>query len=367
MMDSRERLLTAIANEKPDHLPAQVHNWMQYYLDTYLGGCDAFAAYERFGLDYVLYVGPRQIYAEKDLANWQRDRRDLGTDADGNRLWAETITTPDGELHHAGAYNAFTPWETEFLIKSPRDFELFEKYAPMPVALDPAPVIAAQQRLGRRGIVRSHAHGFGQGSPWQDFCCLVDTQNAIFWGMDEPDSLHHALDVILQKRLRYVEMLEGIPIDLIEVGGGAGSNTVISPKFFREFCLPYDTTQNAALHAAGMKVVYHLCGGLMKMLELVVETGTDGLETMTPPDMGGDCDLAEAKRRVGDRIFFVGGLDQNACFENGTPAVCREHVFRLHAASPNGGYICCPSDHFFFGDPANLQAFADAAKECLYN
>jgi len=162
MMDSRERLLTAIANEKPDHLPAQVHNWMQYYLDAYLGGCDAFAAYERFGLDYVLYVGPRQIYAEKDLANWQRDRRDLGTDTDGNRLWAETITTPDGELHHAGAYNAFTPWETEFLIKSPRDFELFEKYAPMPVALDPAPVIAARQRVGRCGIVRSHAHGFGQ-------------------------------------------------------------------------------------------------------------------------------------------------------------------------------------------------------------
>ena len=108
-MDSRERLLTAIANEKPDHLPAQVHNWMRYYLDTYLGGCDAFTAYERFGLDFVLYVGPRQIYAERDLANWQRDRRDLGTDADGNHLWAETITTPEGELHHAGAYNAFTP------------------------------------------------------------------------------------------------------------------------------------------------------------------------------------------------------------------------------------------------------------------
>lgn len=365
-MDSRERLLTAINNQKPDHLPAQVHNWMTYYLDAYLGGCDAYAAYERFGLDYVLYVGPHFIWDERDLANWRIDRRDLGADEDGNRRWAETITTPDGELHHAGAVNQFTGWETEFLIKSEADFELFAKYAPVPCSLDAAPVIAAQQRVGRRGIVRSHALGFGQGSPWQDVCCLVDTQAAILLGMDDPAYLHHMLDVILSKRLRYVEMLKGIPIDLIEVGGGAGSNTVISPKFFREFCLPYDTTQNAALHDARMKVVYHLCGGLMQMLELVADSGADGLETMTPATMGGDCDLAAARKRVGDRLFFVGGLDQNICFENGTPEIVRDYVAGLHAACPNGGYICSPSDHFFFGDPANIQAFADVARECVY-
>jgi hypothetical protein len=365
-MDGRERLLTAIANQRPDHLPAQVHSWMQYYLDTYLGGCDAYAAYERFGMDMVTYANPRSIWDDRDLQKWCRDRRDLGLDADGNHLWSETIITPEGELHHAGAYNAFTPWETEFLIKSERDFALFEKYAPMPVALDPAPVIEAQRRTGRRGMVRGHAPGFGQGSPWQDFCCLVDTERAIFWGMDDPAFLHHVLQVILEKRLRYVAMLKGVPIDLIEVGGGAGSNTVISPKFFREFCLPYDKIQNAALHASGMKVVYHLCGGLMKQLELVVETGADGLETMTPPGMGGDCDLAEAERQVGGRLFFVGGLDQNCCFESGTPEIAREYVYKLHAACPSGGYICSPSDHFFFGDPANIQAFADAAKECKY-
>jgi uroporphyrinogen-III decarboxylase len=104
----------------------------------------------------------------------------------------------------------------------------------------------------------------------------------------------------------------------------------------------------------------------MKMLELVAETGADGLETMTPPMMGGDCDLVEARRRVGDKLFFIGGLDQNACFEQGTPEIVRQYVFRLHAACPDGGYICSPSDHFFFGDPRNLQAFADAAKECMY-
>lgn len=365
-MDSRERLLTALHNQKPDHLPAQVHNWMTYYLAHYLGGCDAWAAYERFGLDKVIYCMPNMVYDARDLANWQHEQRDLGIDRDGNHLYASTITTPKGQLTFRSATNAFTGWTTEFMIKSQADIELFEKYAPVPVRLDPAPVIAAQERLGASGIVRGGGLGFGQGSPWQDLCTLVDTEKAIYWAMDEPAYMHHMLQVILEKRLAAVRLLTGIPLDLFEVGGGAGSNTVISPRFFREFCLPYDKLQNQALHAVGMRIVYHLCGGLMQMLELVAETGADGLETMTPSTMGGDCVLAEATRRVGDKLFFIGGFDQNSGFEQGTPEIARLQVLALHAACPDGGYICCPSDHFFFGDPANLQAFADAAKECTY-
>jgi uroporphyrinogen decarboxylase len=365
-MDARERLLTAMARGKADHLPAQVHNWMPYYLDTVLGGCDAFAAYERFGMDKVIYVGPAYLWDEGDLANWRKDWHDLGNDADGNRRWVETISTPQGQLVHRGAQNPITAWETEPLIKSEADFELFARYAPVPCSVDAAPLLAAQARLGNGGIIRTATFGFGQGSPWQDLCILAGTEPAIFWAMDAPEFVHYALRTILDKRERFIPLLQGLPIDLIECGGGAGSNTVISPKLFREFLLPYDREQNAALHAVGMRVVYHLCGGLMQMLELVVENGADGLETMTPPSMGGDCDLAEAYRRVGDKLFFIGGFDQNAGFEQGTPEGVRAQVLALHAACPQGGYICSPSDHFFYGEPRNLQAFADAARECVY-
>lgn len=365
-MDPRERLLTTLANGKPDRLPVQVHGWMSYYLDTYLGGVDDFAAYERFGMDQVIYRAPEMIWDEQDLDCWRKDRRDLGAAADGNRLWMETIDTPQGPLTHRGAANAYTAWETEPLIKSERDFDLFARYAPMPVALDAAPIRAAQQRLGRAGILRSWAYGYGQGSPWQDLCILAGTEPAIYWAQDNPSFVHHAMQVILEKRLRYVALLQGLPIDLIETGGGAGSNTVISPKMFFEFLLPYDRVQHDALHAVGMKVVYHLCGGVMKMLDLVAQNGADGLETMTPPSMGGDCDLAEANRRVGDRLFFIGGFDQNAGFERGSPETVRAQVLALHAARPQGGYICSPSDHFFFGAPENIQAFVDVARECVY-
>jgi len=366
-MTSRERMLTALNNGRPDRLPCQVHGWMDYYLRTYLGGIDWYEANARFGMDYAIYVSPKYTYEDKDLANWRKDTRDLGFDEDGNHRWEETIITPKGTLHHAGARNEITAWETEFLIKTEDDFGLWNAYYPVPTGIDFSAIQEAKNRVGDKGIIRSHPFSPGQGSPWQSFCTLVDTEKAIFMAIDQPDFLHYALDEILAKTLRVTEMWKGTPADMVETGGGAGSSTVISPKLAREFCVPYDQQQCAAFHEAGVKVVYHLCGGLMPMLDLVTENGADGLETMTPPSMGGDCDLAEASRRVGDKLFFIGGFDQNAGFETGTPEVARQMVFDcFEATKDHAGYIIAPSDHFFRGDPANLQAFADACKECVY-
>lgn len=360
-------MLTALSNGRPDRLPCQVHGWMKYYLDAYLGGADEWSAFARFDMDHAIYVSPRYEYADRDREKWVAKRADLGEDADGNHRWREVIQTPEGDLEHAGARNAITAWTTEHLVKDERDFELWARFSPVPVRADLSPVHAVKERLGGKGIIRSHPFSPGQGSPWQSFCTLVDTEKAIMFGMDEPEFLHHALEAIVQRTLKVMPLWEGTPADMIEIGGGAGSSTVIGPTFFREFCLPYDRKQIPLLQGLGMKVVYHLCGGLMPMLDLVAQTGADGLETMTPPAMGGDCDLREASRRVGDRLFFIGGFDQNAGFERGTPERAR-HLVRecFEATRDHAGYICCPSDHFFHGDPACLQAFVDEAKRCVY-
>jgi hypothetical protein len=360
-------MLTALSNQRPDRLPCQVHGWMDYYLDHYLGGMDGWQAYEKFGMDFAIYVSPRYTYSDRSRANWQEQRTDLGLDHNGNRCEMLEYITPMGTLRKKIAHTDVTAYDTEYLLKDLKDFEIWNACLPVPTGVDFSAIQAVRDRLGDRGIVRSHPFSPGQGSPWQSFCYLFGTENAIMLGMDEPQTLHHILEAIVQKTLRVTEMWAGTPADMVEVGGGAGSSTVISPKFYREFGLPYDQRQNALFHQAGVKVVNHFCGGLMPMLDLVVESGADGLETMTPPSMGGDCDLREASRRVGDRLFFIGGFDQNAGFERGTPQSARKLVFDcFEATRDHAGYILCPSDHFFHGDPACLQAFADAAKECEY-
>ncbi len=55
-MTSRERMLTALNNARPDRLPCQVHGWMPYYLQHYLGGMDWWQAYEKFDMDFAIYA-----------------------------------------------------------------------------------------------------------------------------------------------------------------------------------------------------------------------------------------------------------------------------------------------------------------------
>jgi len=366
-MSSRERMMIALENGRPDRLPCQVHSWMDYYLNHYLGGIDSWEAYRKFDMDFAMYGAPRYAYSDKSMAQWQAKRQDLGVNEQGDQCWTTTIVTPRGELHIQGRTNEYTSWETEPIVKDERDFELWNTHVPIPESADMTPLKEMKERLGDRGIVRSYAFSFGQGSPWQSFCVLVGTESAIMMALTQPDFTHYALDEILKKTLMVAGMWEEMPVDVLETGGGAGSSTVISPALFREFCLPYDQKQNAAFHELGLKVVCHLCGGIMPMLDLVLETGADGLETMTPPSMGGDCDLREVSRRIGDKLFFIGGFDQCGGFENGTPAKARELVFEcFKSTKDHAGYICSPSDHFFHGNPENIQAFADAARECTY-
>lgn len=360
-------MLRALNNEKPDRLPCQVHGWMDYYLKTYLNGCDWYQAYERFDMDYAIYVSPHYEFSEKDLRNWQITKTAETVEADGSIKWAETITTPKGELHQIRGRNQFTSWYLKYPLKTEKDFELWKEFFPVPVAADFSPVQEAHDKLGDRGIVRSHPYYHGQGSPWQCLCYIHGTEESIYLAIDDPERTHDMLEAIYEKASRTHELWKGCPTDIVETDGGAGSNTVISPAMFREFCLPYDQRQNRLFRELGMKTVCHLCGGVMAMLELVAESGADGLETMTPVAMGGDCNLAEASRRVGDNLFFIGGFDQNAGFEKGTPPKVRQMVFDcFNATKDHGGYIIAPSDHFFSGDPANIQAFSDAVKACVY-
>ena len=365
-MTGRERFLAAIGNKKPDRLPCQVHSWMGYYLNAYLNGIDQFAAYEYFGMDPVIYASGTYQYKPEALAKWECKEERTSPDAEGATDWVCAVKTPKGALTYKGSTNKFTFWETEHMVKDEKDFELFKEFFPEPYACDFSAIRDVKKRIGDKGIVRGISYAYGQIAPWQTLCYLMGTEKTILKAIDEPEWTHYALNAICEKYERAIERAGKTELDLVETGGGAASSTVISPSMHREFCLPYDKRQHAALKAQGAKIVYHLCGGHMPLLEIVAENGADCLETMTPPGMGADCRLAEAKRRVGKKLAFIGGFDQNAGFEKGNPEIIKEMVRGLFEACPDGGYICSPSDHFFFGPPENIRAFADACKECRY-
>ena len=374
-MTSKERMLRALAREVPDRLPATIHQWQPYHLETYMGGMDELEAFKAVGLDAAIPFceGMDQMWVAKDPAapdlspDWHVQPTVVKDDPD-ERLIRYAVTTPEGDLSYATGTNRYTTWITGRLIKEPeRDVDLIEKYMPVP-RLDQRRIAEAYSSLGDAGILRGFVWG-EQAGCWQHACCLYGEEPMIFAAIDTPAWVHHLLEVLLVKKLRFIEeSLDGARFDLIETGGGAGSSTLISPKMHEEFCLPYARKIHDACHAAGQKVVYHTCGGMMPLLDLIAANGCDASETLSPPAVGGDvADIGEVKRRIGDRVALVGGMNQFQILGEGSPEQVRAEVHRLfETAGPGGGYICSACDHFFFAPPENLKAFAQAAKECVY-
>ena len=363
-MTPRERMLTALDMGKPDRLPGTIHQFQPYYLEKHLGGISDIEAFEKFDMDAAIMCWPldRAVLTGPD---WQVESKVLQETP--NKVIQHTITTPDGLLSYSTEQIPETTYIKEHLVKRPEDIYLVEKYMPIP-KLDIETVKKAKERLGDGGILRGTLP-YHQGGVWQDACELFGTENMIMAGMDDPDWVGEFMKILMEKKLRFVEEeMKDAPYDLVENGGGAASTTVISPKFFEDFTVPYDKQVHDALHEKGYKVVYHTCGGMIPICELIVKNGCDAAETLAPSGVGGDVDEPSVvKEKIGDKVCLIGGLDQFNILTNGTPDKIRKEVFRLfEQAGQGGGYIVSAADHFFETPPENLQAYADAIKECTY-
>lgn len=86
---------------------------------------------------------------------------------------------------------------------------------------------------------------------------------------------------------------------------GAG---FLSRNFYKEFVLPYESQIAKAIREKGKQVYIHTCGSIGDRLELIAESDTGGLECLDPPPIG-DCDLEDAKKRLGKKCFIKGNID----------------------------------------------------------
>lgn len=367
-MTSQERLMTVIRGGIPDRVPATVHQWQRHHLTGVMRVQDDIDAFIASGLDAVVY--PSGCFKQSASPEW-RSVSVSHPRGDGTNEVRTEIRTPSGTLTKTSIQTYFTTTDTEHLLKRPEDIYILRDHLPIPL-LDRDLVLARKARLGEHGIYRMFTNG-PQGSPWQDACSWYGTEQMIYLAFDHPDWAHECMEILLAKKIEFykknIAPLRGV-FAMIETGGGAASNTVISPDMFREFCLPYDKRQHDLLHDMDpdLAVSYHTCGGMMKLLDLIPENGCDFSETLSPTGCGGDirdnADEARVKDTLGKKVKLMGGVNQSQTIESGTEDdICRdvERAFRGYGAG--GGYIMMPSDHFFHASRENILCYARAARE----
>jgi len=116
---------------------------------------------------------------------------------------------------------------------------------------------------------------------------------------------------------------------------GFRSGTLIGPDDLREFVLPGHKAMAEAAHAAGRPYLLHSCGKLDAIMDDLLDyVRIDGKHSFEDTIQT----VEEAKRRYGDRIAVLGGIDVDFLCRSDASAIRRRVRRTLEVCHPGGGY-----------------------------
>lgn len=185
-----------------------------------------------------------------------------------------------------------------------------------------------------------------------------------------PDFAAHLMDLLLERHIenvrRYIEAV-GEYVQIINVGGDLGTQNgpQLSPTMYRHYIQPRQAKFWGYIHEhSDMYVFLHSCGGIYPLIEGLIEAGVDILNPVQTSAAG--MDPVRLKREFGDRlVFWGGGCDTQTVLGNATPEQIREHVRdRIRIFAPGGGFIFNQIHNIQVNvPPENMVAMLDTAYE----
>jgi uroporphyrinogen decarboxylase len=113
-----------------------------------------------------------------------------------------------------------------------------------------------------------------------------------------------------------------------------GDGLMVSPAVLRKYFFPWLKKIGEAATRHGKPLIYHSDGLLYPVMEEIIASGVTTLHPIEPKAM----DLGEVKRRYGDRLSLIGGVDVDL-LARGTPEEVRQRVqICIEMAGTGGGY-----------------------------
>ncbi|HON68766.1 MAG TPA: uroporphyrinogen decarboxylase family protein, partial [Phycisphaerae bacterium] len=120
----------------------------------------------------------------------------------------------------------------------------------------------------------------------------------------------------------------------------------MSPAMFDEFVTPYLADLCRGYRRQGWYVIKHTDGNIMPILDRLIEGEPHALHSLDPQ---GGVDIAEVKRRIGDRVCLIGNVNCGL-LDTGTEEQCIESArYALKHGMPGGRYIFSTSNCVYTG------------------
>ncbi len=336
-MNSRERMLTALAGRKPDMVPV-------FLRDLTLG-----MEILGFSTPEVCAGGPNGGYhAEKSadavIACWQRfghdcvvgSIHDLALDVEA--LGGRTFFPPQGIPRVQDP--PFADKKRFLKARVPR----MDTDGRLPGMLKSYELVKA--RIGSEVAIAANVDG-------------SVTRAGLYRGMEnlmrdfirDPALAADLVDFGTEVAISHIGYLAQAGADFVFMASSMDGTVIISPKLYLKHVMPGLKLIVQAAESAGLPVVFHPHGRFTErrfqpLVDAAIEQGIRGFQF---PE---DCDLAVAKRLWGERICILGGVDIPTVLVPGPPEVIKAETIRcLSQAADGGGYVMTPSCSVHRGDP----------------
>jgi MtaA/CmuA family methyltransferase len=93
---------------------------------------------------------------------------------------------------------------------------------------------------------------------------------------DAPEFLKKLLEICTQQAILFSAGQIDAGADFIGIGDAAAS--LVGPKIYKEFVLPYEQRIVNAIHQKGAKAKLHICGNISSILDIIPFTGADMID-----------------------------------------------------------------------------------------
>lgn len=385
-MNTAERTRIAFTHGIPDRVP--VHCWLglpyirehlkpknmtmtetlEWWIDDPLASLVKWQ--EDLGLDpmittYSQHVGGQEIWPRMLLPrplvteNWE-ETIEVVERGPGWRKFEHRIKTPAGELdYNYRVEDGYGTATDEYPLRGANPEKKLEAFRYFPAAehYDMSILSGMVEKVGDNAWWLHHIPG-----PWD---MATHVRGLVDISIDlkkRPQFVHDLMRVCtdwLKPMYRRLGETGIHSISMNETWVGVG----LSPTVYKEFIKPYDEEAVQAAHEGGYLVSFHNCGRGTRFLEDMVDTGPDALETITSKRTSGDFDLADVKKRVGDRVCLFGGFYEHILKED-DPELVRAEVRRcIDAAAAGGGYVLRSTGQIFHANPGMIEAMCDEARQ----
>jgi len=292
---------------------------------------------EQYGFDGIL------ISLHGHNPHWRDDIRSRRMTDDG-----EEVLSKSGDIIHC-LFNDLprviprTPVPPpQFSSFSPDSLPPTLEYIPVSgglhFALDPAHTFDVISDIVERVGKECSVHG-EITSPFDYFLDMFGYQEGLIAMVDDPDKSKRVLQhfATLVKKLA-VDMC-GTGIDAIKVSSPFAGSGFISPEHYALFVLPFERQIIEAVRSTGVHIYIHTCGAIGDRLDLMLQSGTSGLECLDPPPLG-NVQLEEAFDTLGGKAFIKGNVDSvNTLLRGSEDDVLSDARERLRIGKGQKGFI----------------------------